>query len=172
MATLEQLGELVTTQLRDRVDRLVSVVEDDAADLAGVADLAKEVAEVAGTIDEIYRDLDQMLVSGLEGDGRSEQEGDDPQRQGKTRGAQRQEQSAENGSQAEEVTKEDLLERARDANIQGRSTMSKEELAQAVEADESLTKDELLERARVADIEGRSAMTKEELRKALRDAGA
>jgi hypothetical protein len=173
MATFEQLGELVTTQLRDRVERLASVVEDDAADLAEVADLAQAVGEMAGTIEEIYRDLDQMLVRGLQGRDAAEQEDDDDSHRagGETIGEHRQAQSGHNGSRAEDVTKEDLLERARDANIHGRSSMSKDELAQAVEAEEDLTKEELLERAREAEIEGRSSMTKEELRQALRDAG-
>jgi post-segregation antitoxin (ccd killing protein) len=70
------------------------------------------------------------------------------------------------------VTKEELLEQARDLHVEGRSSMTKEELAQAVEAEESVTKDELLERARDANIEGRSSMTKEELRDALHEAGA
>jgi hypothetical protein len=70
------------------------------------------------------------------------------------------------------VTKEELLERARDVNVQGRSAMSKDQLAEAVEAEEGKTKEELLEQAQEAGIEGRSSMSKKELRKALKEAGA
>jgi hypothetical protein len=85
---------------------------------------------------------------------------------------QQEKQTEQNGSPAEEVTKEDLLERAREVNVHGRSSMSKDELVEAVETEESQTKEELLERAREAGIEGRSAMSKDELRKALREANA
>ena len=55
----------------------------------------------------------------------------------------------------EEMTKDELYERAQRADIQGRSDM---------------TKDELYERAQKADIPGRSEMTKGELIEALRSA--
>ncbi len=70
------------------------------------------------------------------------------------------------------MTKDELLERAREVNVQGRSSMTKDELAEAVEAEEGRTKDELLERAQRAGIEGRSSMTKDELRAALTEANA
>jgi hypothetical protein len=43
MATLGQVGELVTSQLRERVDRLVSAIEDDSLDFAEVTRLADTV---------------------------------------------------------------------------------------------------------------------------------
>jgi hypothetical protein len=72
----------------------------------------------------------------------------------------------------EERNLEELRERARELDIEGRSSMTKEELAQAVEAEQSQTKEDLLEHARQAGIEGRSSITKEELRRSLREAGA
>jgi hypothetical protein len=169
MATLKQAGELMTTELRERVERLVSAVEDDAFDLAEIVLLADAVGELADTISETYTDLEQALMRAVHaesasGDSRQEQE-----EQG--RGAQQQQQPVQDGDTAEERTKEELLEQAREDNIPGRSSMTKEELAQAVEAEESVTKDELLERARQADIEGRSSMSKDELRNALRETG-
>ena len=169
MATLAQIGERVTTELHDRVDQLVSAVEDEAVDFAEITRLAEGVGEFAGTIEEIYGEIEQMLVRGLQrqpssedGDAGSQQERpEEPQEE------RRHQPSEGNGSKADEVTKEELLERAREMDVEGRSSMSKEELAKAIEAEESLTKEELLSRAREAEIEGRSSMTKEELRAAL-----
>jgi hypothetical protein len=168
MATVGQLGEVVTTQLRRRIDRLVSAVEDDSADLAEVSRLAGTVGELARTVGDAYEELDRLLLRGLNAALESEGERNDDGR----RSEQPQEHSPGNQSAAGDVTKEELLERAREVNVRGRSSMSKEELAEAVEAEEAVTKDELLERAREADIEGRSSMAKDELRKALNDANA
>jgi hypothetical protein len=99
-------------------------------------------------------------MDGLQRDTSSDQEQDGSQNE------------ARDDSGNDEATKEELLARARDMNVPGRSSMSKDELAEAVEAEESQTKEELLERARQAGIEGRSSMTKDELRQALADAGA
>jgi hypothetical protein len=168
MATIGQLGEVVTTQLRRRIDRLVSAVEDDGADLAEVSRLAGTVGELARAVGDAYEELDQLLLRGLHAGLESENE---PNTNGR-RPEQRQERSGEKESAGADVTKEELLERAREVNVAGRSSMSKEELAEAVEAEEAVTKEELLERAREADIEGRSSMAKDELRKALNDANA
>jgi hypothetical protein len=173
MATLRQARELITKQLRERVDELVSAVEDDGSDFADVARLADAVGELADGIGAMYSDIELTLMRGLQGDRGSEHEDDDAQQSTEeTPGTeQRHREPQQNGSTVEDVTKEELLERAREVNVHGRSSMSKEELAQAVGVEESLTKDELLERARQAGIEGRSSMTKDELRAALRDAG-
>lgn len=169
MATLEQVAELTRRQLQERVDRLADAAEDDATEFTEVARLADEVGELAVTIGQTYRDVEQILLRLLNGDG-SEPEASDSQ-QGAERGAEQpQRQSEENDATAEDVTKAELLEQARELDVEGRSSMSKEELAEAVESEQSLTKEELLERAREAGIEGRSSMTKDELRKALHDA--
>lgn len=82
---------------------------------------------------------------------------------------------------SEGPTKEMLLERARDLDIEGRSDMSKDELLDAIDdaTDENgrrkgsrialrnLTKDALYQKAQDADIDGRSSMSKEELVEAL-----
>ena len=171
MATVGQVGELVSAQLRERVDRLVSAVDGSAPDFAEVASLADAVGEFADTIAEIYEDLEQTLMSGLRRGSDSEHESDDSQKAREPRRRQTQPHSDQDGT-TEETTREELLDQARELNVHGRSSMAKEELAQAVEEEESLTKDDLLERARAADIEGRSSMTKEELREALRETGA
>jgi hypothetical protein len=173
MATLKQAGEVITTELRERVERLVSAVEDDAVDLTEIARLADAVGELAETISETYIDLEQILMRAVRAESASErQEGDSRQEQ-EEQGprAQQQQQPVQNGDTTEDRTKEELLEQAREVDIPGRSSMTKEELAQAVEAEESVTKEELLERAREADIEGRSSMSKQELRNALRQTG-
>jgi post-segregation antitoxin (ccd killing protein) len=159
MATLAELGEHVTTELRRRVDQLVAAVENDVTDFTEIGQLASEVGDFAETIGEMYDDIERILMDGL-GGGRTTQGG----------GEQRERRSDQHDT-ADDVTREELLERARDLNIHGRSSMPKDELAQAVEAEEAVTKEELLERAREAGIEGRSTMTKEELRSALQDAG-
>ena len=171
MATLKQAGEVITTELRERVERLVSAVEDDAVDLTEIALLADAVGELADTISETYIDLEQTLMRAVQAESASEPQAGDSRQEEQGRGAQQQQQPAPNGGTADDVTKEELLEQARDVNIPGRSSMTKEELAQAVEAEESVTKEELLERAREADIEGRSSMSKQELRNALRQTG-
>lgn len=163
MATLEQLGEAVTEQLRERVDRLVSAVENESQDFTEIASGADALAEFADTIGDVYTDLERRLLGGTEGE-----DGDAQERRSRTQ----QPQAAQSESADEDVTKEELLEQARELHVEGRSSMTKEELAQAVEGEESVTKDELLERAREANIEGRSSMTKEELRDALHEAGA
>jgi len=164
MATLAELGEHVSTELRRRVDQLVAAVENDVTDFTEIGQLASRVGDFATTIGEMYDDIERILIDGLEGGGRSTQGG------GGHRSEQRERRSDQHDA-TEDVTREELLERARDLNIHGRSSMPKEELAQAVEAEEGVTKEELLERAREAGIEGRSTMTKEELRGALSDAG-
>jgi hypothetical protein len=75
-------------------------------------------------------------------------------------------------------TKAMLDERARGLGIEGRSTMTKDELMEAVEeaafapdgerALRDKTKDELMELARERGVEGRSSMSKDELVDALR----
>jgi hypothetical protein len=173
MATLDQMGELVSEQLRERVDRLVSAIEEDAPDLADIAVLADAVGELADTIAEIYSDLEQTLMGRLSRDSNSKSQEDTPQMGGRSgRDRRRQPSKRDDATDEEERTKEELLEQARELNVHGRSAMAKDELAQAVEAEEHVTKDELLDRAREAEIEGRSSMTKEELRDALREAGA
>ena len=174
MATLGQVGKRVTTELHDRVDRLISEIEEDAPDFAEVARLADAVGEFADETATIYLDLEQTLMDGLQPDAPAQAERTRaPRNQKKRRRREQQQQRPdENGSSVEDVTKEELLEKARGVNVQGRSSMSKQELAEAVEAEESQTKEEMLERAREAEIEGRSDMTKKELRKALNKADA
>lgn len=150
MATIGQVGERAAEQLRERVDDLVSAIEDGTADFAEVARLADTVGEAAGTVGEIYREVEQLLFHPQQDGGRAEPR------------AERQD-----DDEAVEETKEELLERARELDIEGRSSMTKQELAEAIETEESVTKEELLERAREAGIEGRSSMTKDELREAL-----
>jgi hypothetical protein len=174
MATVGQVRELVTTELEERVDRLISEIEEDAPDFGEVARLADAVGEFADQTAAIYLDLEQSLIGGLQRDASAQTEGTQAPRNQKKgrRREQRQQRPDENGSTIEDVTKEELLEKARGVNVQGRSSMSKQELAEAVEAEESQTKEELLERAREAEVEGRSAMSKKELRKALNKAEA
>ena len=133
MASLEQVGELVTTELQERVDRLVSVLKEDTPDFGEVAGLADAIGEVADQTATIYLDLEQTLMRGLHGAQAESNEQPRNQQQGSRR-EQRQQRTDENGSAVEDVTKEELLEQAREVNVHGRSSMSKLELAEAVEA--------------------------------------
>ena len=167
MATLGQVGEVITEQLRERVDRLVSAVEKDMPDFTEIAVVADAVGEFADTIADLYSDLERRLLDGLKTD-----DGAQTARAQRPRTRREQPQRSQGESASDDETKEELLEHARELQVEGRSSMTKEELAQAVEAEESVTKEELLERARDAQIEGRSSMTKDELREALHEAGA
>jgi hypothetical protein len=83
-------------------------------------------------------------------------------------------------------TKEMLVERARDLDIEGRSTMDKAELLEAIDDTtdvngrgkgtaaslQARTKDELYEMARDRDLDGRSTMDKDELVQALVEKGS
>jgi hypothetical protein len=168
MATVGQVGEVITEQLRERVDQLVSAIENDTPDFSAIATVADAVGEFADTIAEIYTDLEHRQLGGLNGDDGNAQQF----RTQKQRSRRQQASSTLSESAAEDVTKDELLEQARELHVEGRSSMTKEELAQAVEAEENVTKEELVERAREANVEGRSSMTKEELRAALHEGGA
>ena len=73
------------------------------------------------------------------------------------------------------LTKEELYDRAQELDVEGRSSMSKDELKEAIleayghTADGLMhhTRDELYDKAQEADIEGRSKMDKRELAEAL-----
>ena len=82
-------------------------------------------------------------------------------------------------AEGEGLTKDELMERARELDVAGRSSMNKDELKQAIidayeaQSDRDLskkTKDELYDLAQEREIEGRSSMDKDELIEALREA--
>ena len=79
------------------------------------------------------------------------------------------------GEDSRGLSKDYLLERARELDVEGRSSMTKDELKEAIldhpssDLDDA-TKEELYERARELDIGGRSSMDKEELRDAIEGA--
>src|SRR3954470_6698889 len=134
MATLGQVGELVTRQLRERIDGLLTAVDDEASDLAEIVRRADAVGELADAVAEIYRDIDQRLERGLDDGSRPDDE-DASSRQEEESGRER---DGRHGESTDDVTKEDLLELAREVEVPGRSSMTKDELTQAVEAEESL----------------------------------
>lgn len=80
-----------------------------------------------------------------------------------------------NKSQLMRLTKNELIEIARQQEIDGRSSMDKGCLAAAIvdhfdNAREKQTRDELYEEAKKLDIAGRSRMSKDELMKAVKEA--
>ena len=72
------------------------------------------------------------------------------------------------------LTKDELMERAQELDVSGRSSMTKDELKEAIVAaydddpeGDGPTKSELYEQAKELDVEGRSSMSKDELRDAV-----
>jgi hypothetical protein len=97
-------------------------------------------------------------------------------RAGTTGYARRGRTTAERDVDYENMTKAELYERASDLNVEGRSEMTKDELAEALRREErpyeEWSKAELYERASELNIEGRSEMTKDDLITAIRAAEA
>lgn len=86
-------------------------------------------------------------------------------------------QSAVTTDDLDEMKKDDLMAKAEELEIAGRSSMNKNELKKAIEQamsdeEEEATKEELYERATELEIEGRSTMDKEELADAIEKAEA
>jgi hypothetical protein len=173
MATLRDAAQL-TEELEELAARLRSELTDGDVDFTAMTRLADDLGERADALASAFAAMDEALMQRLPGQAEQGAPGDDGREEGRAgrprRQRQRRQEPAQGGDDQEADTKEELLERARDVGIEGRSAMSKDELRKAVEAEESLSKEELLERARQADIPGRSEMTKEELREALRSA--
>jgi hypothetical protein len=187
MATLKDAAQ-VAQRLEELAARLQSELTDGDVDFTALVRLADEAGESADALASTFAAMDEALMQRLTGRAAGEEAGGGNEsgtgrRQGEESGGgneggigrrqgqrQRRQQSARRGGDEEGETKDALLERAREAGIEGRSAMSKEDLRKAVTAEESLSKEELLERAREADIPGRSEMSKEELKEALRSA--
>jgi hypothetical protein len=175
MATLKDAAQ-VAQRLEELAARLQSELTDGDVDFTALMRLADEAGESADALASTFAAMDEALMQRLTGRAADEESGDANeggtgrrQRQGQ-RQQRRQQPARRGGNDDESETKDELLERAREAGIEGRSAMSKEDLRKAITAEDSLSKDELLERAREADIPGRSEMSKEELKEALRSA--
>jgi hypothetical protein len=174
MATIRDAAQ-VAQQLQELAARLHSELTDGDVDFTAMARLADDLGESADRLASAFAAMDEALLQRLPGQAAERESGDGDEGGGRggrrQRQRQRRQEPAQRGGDDEDSeTKEELLERARQVGIEGRSAMSKEDLRKAVEAEESISKEELLERARQADIPGRSEMTKEELREALRSA--
>lgn len=185
MASLKD-ATAVTEQLEDLAGRLHAEVTEGRADFAQLADLADQIGESADAVAAVFMAIDEALERRLaESRGEVTREKTQKRRgQGaRSRGAKAsassgREKGSGSGTAAktsddassapDEPSREDLLERAKELEIAGRSTMSKEELVAAIQAEEQVSKDELLERAREAGVAGRSTMSKEELADAVR----
>lgn len=165
MASLKDVSEVVTEELEQRIRRLHEGIVEGGGDLAQLVALADEVAEFADSMASTFAAIDEELGRRV-AEARAVAAGGAEKR--RRRGGQRRAASAIRGEAADEPTRAELLEQAQEADIAGRSSMSKEELAEAVESQEHLTKEELLEQAKAAGIPGRSQMSKEELIEAIR----
>ena len=163
MASLRQT-ETVIDEMEQLLDRLRKELKGDA-DFGTIVDVADEIAEAADRLASQFNDANQALSGLLDSAvGAAEEAGGElaealSPRRGDSRSSDERD--------ADQPTKEELLEQARKANIAGRSAMTKEELQEAIDAENSPTKEKLLDRAREIDLPGRSEMTKEELQEAI-----
>jgi len=158
MATLRDAGRL-TGELQELADRLHTEMTDGDGDFGSLTSLADDLAEAADNVAATFTQLDEILSERLLG-----QVSDETSTSGRRR------RTSQARDKMEELSKDELLERARKAGIAGRSGMTKEELKGALRTEESLSKEDLLDRARDADLPGRSDMSKADLQDALRSA--
>jgi Rho termination factor, N-terminal domain len=179
LAAQHQLARTLAGVATRRVDIAVDTVVETIDAAMEAAD--KTVATVEGTVRERAHQLEGQLQHGRE---RIEQ----PQaRKAETAKAASPKQDRKfDGRTYEERSLEELRERAGELQIEGRSSMSKDELIAALRnhrqsrsakndapgqdrrSYEERNLEELRERARELDIEGRSAMSKDELIATLR----
>jgi len=153
MATLRSAARL-TDELDELTSQLRAELTDGDVDFARLTEFADKLGEQADNLASTFTQMNQILTDRIVGgDGQ-------PESRDGGRGSSDQD--------GEATTKDELLERAKEAGVQGRSSMSKEELEEALDEADRLSKQELLDRAKEAGIAGRSSMTKEELREALR----
>jgi hypothetical protein len=161
MATLRGAGR-ITDELQEVANRLHEELTEGDIDFRALTELADRLGETADGIASTFAQMDQILSERILGDGGQQEEAEEGAATSEGRGG---------GDEAEEdgePTREELLERAREVDLPGRSSMSKEELQSALADAAGTTKEELLEQARKLGIAGRSSMTKDQLRDALR----
>lgn len=182
MASLKEAAA-VTEQLEELAGQLHAEVVEGRLDFGEATRLADQIGELADAIAAAFIAIDEAFTRGL-GEPRAEAAAREKTRTRGARGTRSREQKAKAGGSTEneptkpehddassapaELSREDLLERARELEIAGRSTMSKEELGAAIETAQQVSKEELLERAKEVGISGRSSMSKEELAEAVR----
>ena len=165
MATLREAARL-TEELEELAVQLNREMTEGDVDFTEMVRLADELGESADSLAATFSAIDEALTQRLPGLAGGEEAEAEEERETRGREGQPREQSGR-AETDEGPTKEELLERAKDLGIQGRSSMTKEELAEAIQSAEQPSQEDLLDRAREAGIEGRSSMTKEELREAL-----
>ena len=158
MATLRDAGRL-TEELQELAGRLNTELTEGDGDFGSLSSLADNLGEAADNVAATFTQLDEILNERLLG-----QVSEETSTSGRRRRA------GQARGKMEDLSKDDLLERARKAGIAGRSGMSKKELKDALRTEGSLSKEDLLERARDAELPGRSDMSKAELRDALQSA--
>ena len=163
MATLSGAGTIVE-DLRDAVTQLNEELTEGDVDFGKLTTLSDRVGQVADGIASTFAQMDRILSEQVLGSDAGQSPGDASGSGKRTSGD---ESSAGDGAAEDEPTREDLLARAKEVDLPGRSSMSKEELAKALEDAEGMSKEELLEQARKLGIPGRSSMTKDQLREAV-----
>jgi Rho termination factor, N-terminal domain len=179
LAAQHQLARTLAVVATRKVDIAVDTVTETIDTATEAADITVETVE--GTVRERAHQIEGQLQHGQE---RVEQ----PQarKAGTAKAASPKQDRKFDGRTYEERSLEELRERAGELQIEGRSSMSKDELIAALRnhrqsrsakndapgqdrrSYEERNLEELRERARELDIEGRSAMSKDELIATLR----
>ena len=179
LAVQRQLALTVAAVATRQVDTAMETV-DTAVETVDTA-----VAAVGTTVGKGVRRVEDLVQAA-----QAEQEQRDPEQRQAPKAESPQQDRKFDGRTYEERTLEELRERAGELQIQGRSSMTKDELIAALRdhrkqrsakndaptqeptpdrrAYEDRTLEELRERARELEIEGRSSMSKDELIAALR----
>jgi hypothetical protein len=170
MASLRD-AEQLTKRLQERTAALHDSLTSDGVDFGKLVERADEIGASADRLAATFAEMNEALartISARAGKGGKGEEGLTEALSPRRAAGARQ---APKRRSDEEPTKEELLERAKELDLAGRSEMSKDELEKAVDKEDSVTKAELLERAKRAGIAGRSEMSKDELRRALNETG-
>ena len=179
LAVQRQLALTVVGVATRQVDTALETV-DTAVETVDTA-----VAAVGTTVGKGVRRVEDLVQAA-----QAEQEQRDPEQRQAPKAESPQQDRKFDGRTYEERTLEELRERARELEIEGRSSMTKDELIAALRdhrkqrsakndaptqeptpdrrAYEDRTLEELRDRARELEIEGRSSMSKDELIAALR----
>jgi Rho termination factor, N-terminal domain len=120
----QQLGE----ELRSRVDDLHKELTDGEVDFSAIVRLADEVGEMADRVAVTFQKVNNAFEQQGE-EGESEASGGQSLTDALAPGSRGQQRSSRSD---DSMSREDLYERAKEADIPGRSEMSKDELARAL----------------------------------------
>lgn len=137
MASLKE-AQTLTQRVRKQADELHRALKDGDVDFGRIVTLADELGDAADRVASTFETIDAALSERLGGESGTDDGagGGDPGRSAGRTG----EPGGRNGSAeararpGNSVTRQELLQRARESGIAGRSEMSKDELITALQA--------------------------------------